>query len=155
MVSAISNNTGFCVRNIEKPPKRLCRKNCLGCSYQTIEYYRFSWTNNKTFQKTEEGLTCSHCSRLLCKDCAAILYQDLAKKWNKFHSDCSPFLDGLETYAVTNGKKHPDDFIGHCCIISVMYPPHKKMNQIQNTVDITDSTGGKIQHWGKFLFARI
>ena len=135
---------------MEKPPKRLCRKNCLGCSFRTIEYYRFSLTNNKTFQKTEEGLTCSRCGCLLCKDCATILYQDLAKNRTKFHSDCNPFLNGLETYVLTNGKKHPKNFIGHCCMISVMYPPRKKGSQVRNTVDVDDCQEGTFSIGGSF-----
>ena len=118
----LGNTRSHFITTMEPPKKKKCNKYCLGCSFRTIKYNQFGPKNNKTFQTTEEGLTCSHCKCLLYKVCAAELYRDLSKKPKHYHNDCTPFLNGLETKVSYGCTKHPKNFTGHCCLIRTIFP---------------------------------
>ncbi|GFH47040.1 predicted protein [Chaetoceros tenuissimus] len=97
-------------------------KYCLTCSCQTIERTRYnSKTNNGDYQISGEGLECSLCKCLICKDCISELSDQIDPKKNlsKYHSDTYPFLKGIIDY--TDGKPLSNKYIGHCCIISRFY----------------------------------
>lgn len=97
-------------------------KYCLTCSCQTIERTRYNPVkNNGDYQISTEGLECSLCKCLICKDCISELSEEINPKKNlsKYHPDTYPFLEGVIDYNA--GIPLRNSYIGHCCIISMHY----------------------------------
>ena len=93
----------------------------------TIESLRFDPEKNSgDYQISVEGLTCSRCNCMVCKDCVAEINEKVepAKKKHLYHEDTHMFLDAVADYA-QHGTV-PAQFIGHCCLIDQHYDRAKK-----------------------------
>ena len=93
-------------------------KRCLCCSFSSRDHLRYVPASAKHFQKTTKGIRCCECKSLLCEDCIMDLHPQIQRIRKKLHSDCDDFVNGIELYVKSKGKKKPAKYIGHCCMIS-------------------------------------
>ena len=96
-------------------------RNCLGCSFKTIERKQFRNENKRNcYQTTSIGLTCSVCKGLLCKNCIKDLHTKLNPYRRLLHADNDAFVAAIDAYMNIGGNKQHalEDFVGHCCIIN-------------------------------------
>lgn len=97
-------------------------KYCICCSMHTIESLRFDPEKNSgDYQVSVEGLTCSRCNCMVCKDCVEEINTKVEpeKKMHLYHEDTHSFLKGIAAYA-SKGTV-PTAFVGHCCLIDQHY----------------------------------
>ena len=94
-------------------------KNCLCCSYRTIELQQFKpLVKSNCYQKVRTGLCCGICNKLLCNECIAELSIALTHKRNDIHNEFDTFVSHIIEFNKTGKIKTPTLFIGHCCIIN-------------------------------------
>ena len=97
---------------------------CICCHYNSIEEKQFRVKDNKTFQTTSDGLVCSVCKSLLCKQCIDCLFQLLSKKEQKYHPESMPLFHVFANHL--KKMPQPEHYVGHCCVISVEVTKNKK-----------------------------
>lgn len=100
-------------------------KYCCTCSMHTIEGTRFDpIKNGSDYQVSTDGLICTLCNRMMCKDCAEDFSEAIGPhKSHRYHQDMHPYLEALHSYAL-HQKDPPSDFVGHCCLIDQHYRCH-------------------------------
>lgn len=103
----------------------------------TIESLRYDPEKNSgDYQVSVEGLTCSKCNCMVCKDCVTEINQKVnpLKKMHLYHEDTHSFLKGIAAFA-TKGTV-PATFVGHCCLIDQHYDrSQRNYQQIKMTIN--------------------
>ena len=121
------------------------RRPCITCSYRSIERKQFKNKNTRCFQKQRVGLRCKLCSRFMCIDCIQAIYPQIAKHQERYHSDCSQYLEGIKLFYESKGKLTPSDFVNHCCLITQHSPKkgkRKRTNEIPTRSNKKSLLGG-------------